>query len=294
MIRSPGAATSPRTGAADAGGAPRRQRCLVSALARLRAKSGCKPLLATSTSSLDLSHHPRHPSAPFLCSSWLPVCLFCSLLTMADQTPDSWEDDLSKQTESVSLNSNAQPQRSTFRPEAASFQPGAAPFVPGQPYQPYGGYPQYGQYGQQAYGGYPAYDQQAYAQYGAYAQQPGAYNQMYNAQYGAYNQNMGYQQSTSRNSNSHSSSSSNRDRLLPPLRNNQRLKQLSRRRLVRSLLPTPTLNPRPRCSRSAVKAPRPLPPPPRRRSCRLALPPPPPPKHPETPRALLQLRPAPR
>lgn len=194
MIRSPGAATSPRTGAADAGGAPRRQRCLVSALARLRAKSGCKPLLATSTSSLDLSHHPRHPSAPFLCSSWLPVCLFCSLLTMADQTPDSWEVDLSKQTENVSLNSNAQPQRSTFRPEAASFQPGAAPFVPGQPYQPYGGYPQYGQYGQQAYGGYPAYDQQAYAQYGAYAQQPGAYNQMYNAQYGAYNQNMGYQQ----------------------------------------------------------------------------------------------------
>ncbi|RWQ99775.1 putative translation release factor eRF3 [Paecilomyces variotii] len=108
---------------------------------------------------------------------------------MADQTPDSWEDELSKQTEGVSLNnaqSRPQPQAPTFRPGAASFQPGAASFTPGQQY--YGGYPQYGQ---QAYGGYPNYDQQqAYGQYGAYAQQPGGYNQGYN--YGGYN--AGYQQ----------------------------------------------------------------------------------------------------
>ncbi|KAJ9293351.1 hypothetical protein DTO271G3_7847 [Paecilomyces variotii] len=108
---------------------------------------------------------------------------------MADQTPDSWEDELSKQTEGVSLNnaqSRPQPQAPTFHPGAASFQPGAASFTPGQQY--YGGYPQYGQ---QAYGGYPNYDQQqAYGQYGAYAQQPGGYNQGYN--YGGYN--AGYQQ----------------------------------------------------------------------------------------------------
>lgn len=110
---------------------------------------------------------------------------------MADQTPDSWEDELSKQTEGVSLNnaqSRPQPQAQSFRPGAASFQPGAASFTPGQQY--YGGYPQYAQYGQQAYGGYPAYDQQAYGQYGAYAQQPGGYNQGYNT-YGGYN--AGYQ-----------------------------------------------------------------------------------------------------
>lgn len=182
------------TDAIDAAGAPRRQQTLLSQ--RLSA-SPCKIMLRaplhgdsrpTSISSTTAIPH-------CLCSSWLPACLFCSLLTMADRTPDSWEDELSKQTENVNLNNNAQPQRqSGFRPGAATFQPGAAAFVPGQPYQPYGGFPQYGQYGQQAYGGYPAYDQQAYAQYGAYAQQPGGYNQMYNAQYGAYNQNVGYQQ----------------------------------------------------------------------------------------------------
>ncbi|TPR04591.1 Galactose oxidase, central domain family protein [Aspergillus niger] len=111
---------------------------------------------------------------------------------MADQTPDSWEDELSRQTEGVRLNPNAQgrpqPQAPSFHPGAATFTPGAASFVPGQAYQPYGGgFPQYGQYGQQAYGGYP-YDQQqqAYAQYGAYAQQPGGFNnnQIYNQQYG--------------------------------------------------------------------------------------------------------------
>ncbi|GLB02517.1 translation termination factor GTPase eRF3 [Aspergillus tubingensis] len=115
---------------------------------------------------------------------------------MADQTPDSWEDELSRQTEGVRLNPNAQgrpqPQAPSFHPGAATFTPGAASFVPGQTYQPYGGgYPQYGQYGQQAYGGYP-YDQQqqAYAQYGAYSQQPGGFNnnQVYNQQYGGYQQ----------------------------------------------------------------------------------------------------------
>lgn len=113
---------------------------------------------------------------------------------MADQTPDNWEDELSKQTESVNLNgrSNLQAQAPAFNPGAASFQPGAPAFHPGQPYQQYGGYPQYAQYGQQGY--YPAYDQQGYGQYGAYAQQPGNYNQYYNAQYGGYNQGMGYQQ----------------------------------------------------------------------------------------------------
>lgn len=96
---------------------------------------------------------------------------------MADQTPDSWEDELSKQTEGVNLNPNArqprpQPQAPSFRPGAASFTPGAASFVPGQPY---GGFPQYAPYGQ-GYGGYPGFNQ-AYGQYG----------QPYNAQYGGYN-----------------------------------------------------------------------------------------------------------
>ncbi|RAH85924.1 hypothetical protein BO86DRAFT_385536 [Aspergillus japonicus CBS 114.51] len=111
---------------------------------------------------------------------------------MANQTPESWEDELSRQTEGVNLNSNGRrPQQqfnyqgSTFTPGAASFTPGAASFVPGQ--QSYGGYPQYGQqYGyqqqQQPYGQYGG-------QYGAYAQQPG-YNQYYNnqQQYGGYQQ----------------------------------------------------------------------------------------------------------
>ena len=127
---------------------------------------------------------------------------------MADQTPDSWEDDLSKQTADVNLN-NARAQQwqqyqnqvpsfrpgvpsfspgaASFSPGATSFTPGAAAFVPGQAYQPYGAFPQYAQYGQQAYSGYPSYNQQAYGSYGgAYAQQPGAYNQAYNAQYGGY------------------------------------------------------------------------------------------------------------
>lgn len=119
---------------------------------------------------------------------------------MADQTPDSWEDELSRQTEGVNLNTSAQqpsqapsfhPGAASFSPGAASFTPGAAAFVPGQPYQ-YGGFPQYGQY-QQGYGGYPAYDQQAFGQYGqyggAYTQNPGGYNQGYNAQYGGYRNN---------------------------------------------------------------------------------------------------------
>ncbi|KAL3475587.1 P-loop containing nucleoside triphosphate hydrolase protein [Aspergillus californicus] len=102
---------------------------------------------------------------------------------MANQTPDSWEDELSRQTEGVNLNNNAQSrpqaQAPSFHPAVASFQPGATAFVPGQQFQQYGGYPQYGQYGQQ-YGGYQNYDQQqGYNQYGAYAQQPGGYNQNY-------------------------------------------------------------------------------------------------------------------
>jgi len=104
---------------------------------------------------------------------------------MADQTPDSWEEELSRQTEGVNLNNRAQapafhPAAATFQPGAASFVPGAPAFVPGQAYQGYGGgYPQYPQYGQ--YGGYP---QQMYGQYGAgaYAQQPGAFNQGFNQQ----------------------------------------------------------------------------------------------------------------
>jgi peptide chain release factor subunit 3 len=110
---------------------------------------------------------------------------------MSNQTPESWEDELSRQTEGVNLNQGRpQGQMPTFTPGAASFQPGAASFtpgassfVPGQQYQQYGGY-QYAQYGQQQGYGYP--QQQAYGQYGAYNQQPGNYNQ-----YGAYNQQPG-------------------------------------------------------------------------------------------------------
>ena len=114
---------------------------------------------------------------------------------MADQTPDSWEDELSRQTEGVNLNnaqSRPQAQAPTFQPGAASFQPGATSFVPGQNFQPYGAFPQYAQYGQQGYG-YPQYDQQALGQYGAYGQQPG-YNQMYNQQYPGYNQQQQFAQ----------------------------------------------------------------------------------------------------
>jgi peptide chain release factor subunit 3 len=116
---------------------------------------------------------------------------------MANQTPDSWEDELSRQTEGVNLNaqSRPQPQAPSFHPGAASFQPGAAAFVPGQQFQPYGGYPQYGQYGQQGYGGYQGYDQQqVYGQYGAYGQQPGGFNQIYNQNYGNYQQQQQFSQ----------------------------------------------------------------------------------------------------
>ncbi|KAB8072221.1 P-loop containing nucleoside triphosphate hydrolase protein [Aspergillus leporis] len=108
---------------------------------------------------------------------------------MADQTPDSWEEELSRQTEGVNLN-RPQPQAPSFRPGVASFTPGAASFVPGQSFQGYGGYPQYGQ---QGYGGY-GQQQQAYGQYGAYAQQPGGYNQIYNQQYAGYQQPQQQQQ----------------------------------------------------------------------------------------------------
>ncbi|PYH91951.1 hypothetical protein BO71DRAFT_331023 [Aspergillus ellipticus CBS 707.79] len=117
---------------------------------------------------------------------------------MAEHTPESWEDELSRQTEGVQLNPNAQSrpqaQAPSFRPGVATFTPGAASFVPGQSFQQYGGYPQYGQ---QAYGGYPAYDQQqqAYGQYGAYAQQPGGYyNNQQQQQYGGYQQQQQFSQ----------------------------------------------------------------------------------------------------
>ncbi|KAE8354681.1 P-loop containing nucleoside triphosphate hydrolase protein [Aspergillus coremiiformis] len=122
---------------------------------------------------------------------------------MADHTPDSWEDELSRQTDGVNLNAQSRPQAQapSFRPGVASFQPGAASFVPGQSFQAYGGFPQYGQYPQQGYGGgyqQPG-QQQAYGQYGAYAQQPGGYNQIYNQPYGGYQppqQQSGTQQPT--------------------------------------------------------------------------------------------------
>ena len=98
---------------------------------------------------------------------------------MSNQTPESWEDELSRQAEGVNLNAQSRPQgqapsftpgAASFTPGAASFTPGASSFVPGQQYQQYAGYPQQGypQYGQQqAYGGY-----QQQQQYGAYNQQP--------------------------------------------------------------------------------------------------------------------------
>lgn len=112
---------------------------------------------------------------------------------MSNQTPESWEDELSRQAEGVNLNAQGHPQpqaptfqpgAASFQPGAASFQPGASSFVPGQQYQQYGGGYQYAQYGQQAYN----YPQQAYGQYGAYAQQPGGYNQYYNQTPGGFNQ----------------------------------------------------------------------------------------------------------
>ncbi|KAJ5717700.1 hypothetical protein N7488_003346 [Penicillium malachiteum] len=115
---------------------------------------------------------------------------------MSNQTPESWEDELSRQAEGVNLNGQGRPQAQapSFQPGAASFQPGvnsfipgAASFVPGQAYQQYGGGYGYGQYGQQqqqqqAYGYPQQQQQQAFGQYGAYAQQPGGYNQYYNQQ----------------------------------------------------------------------------------------------------------------
>jgi peptide chain release factor subunit 3 len=128
---------------------------------------------------------------------------------MSNQTPDSWEDELSRQAEGVNLNAQGRPQTqapsfqagaATFQPGAASFTPGASSFVPGQQYQQYGGGYQYNQYGQQAYG----YPQQSYGQYGAYGQQPGGqqpggqqpggYNQYYNQQPGGFQQQQQQQQ----------------------------------------------------------------------------------------------------
>ncbi|KAL4970717.1 translation termination factor GTPase eRF3 [Aspergillus stella-maris] len=111
---------------------------------------------------------------------------------MANQTPDSWEDELSRQTEGVNLNNaqgRPQAQAPSFHPGAATFQPGASSFVPGQQFQQYGGYPQYGQYGQQQYGGYPQY-----GQYGGYNQQPGGYNQIYGQNYAGYQQQQQFPQ----------------------------------------------------------------------------------------------------
>ncbi|PKY03284.1 hypothetical protein P168DRAFT_255499 [Aspergillus campestris IBT 28561] len=111
---------------------------------------------------------------------------------MAGNTPDSWEDELSKQAEGVNLNAQGrpQPQAPSFHPGASAFTPGAQAFVPGQSFQYGGGFPQYGQ---QAYGGgYPQYGQQYNNnQYGAYGQQP---NQTYNQQYGGYQQPQNPQQ----------------------------------------------------------------------------------------------------
>lgn len=118
---------------------------------------------------------------------------------MSNQTPESWEDELSRQAEGVNLNAQGHHQAPSFTPGAASFQPGAASFtpgassfVPGQQYQQYGGGYQYNQYGQQAYG----YPQQSYGQYGAYGQQPGGYNQnqYHNQQPGGFQQQQQQQQ----------------------------------------------------------------------------------------------------
>ncbi|KAL3460438.1 P-loop containing nucleoside triphosphate hydrolase protein [Aspergillus heterothallicus] len=95
---------------------------------------------------------------------------------MANQTPppDSWEDELSRQTDRVNLNPS-QAQAPSFHPGAATFQPGATSFVPGQSFYPQ--YPQYGGYGAQGqnYGGYP-YGQQGYPQYQNQYQQQQQYS----------------------------------------------------------------------------------------------------------------------
>lgn len=149
-----------------------------------------KPLRVRLSLNLDLFPPPLFSSLLFSFFS----CWFSS--SMAGQTPDSWEDELSQQTEGVNLNNaqpGRQPQAPSFHPGTASFQPGAASFVPGQSSQPYG-YPQYAQYGQQGFGGYPAYDQQAFGgQYGAYAQQPG-FNRTYNQQFAGYDQQQQFPQ----------------------------------------------------------------------------------------------------
>lgn len=83
---------------------------------------------------------------------------------------DSWEDDpaaqddnLSRQTQTLNLNTAAAP---TFRPGAASFTPSAPSFQPGQPYAPYA-YP-YGQYAGAGYGPYAQYAQIYGQQFGGY------------------------------------------------------------------------------------------------------------------------------
>ncbi|KAG9242392.1 P-loop containing nucleoside triphosphate hydrolase protein [Calycina marina] len=114
---------------------------------------------------------------------------------------DSWEEDpaaqddnLSRQTQQMNLNSRPQPQAASFTPGASTFIPGAQSFQPGQQYQQYGGgYDHYQQYGQGVYqaqgyggGGYSQYGgQQQYSQYG---QQQGGYNKQYSQQYPGYAQ----------------------------------------------------------------------------------------------------------
>ncbi|KAH6679406.1 P-loop containing nucleoside triphosphate hydrolase protein [Halenospora varia] len=116
---------------------------------------------------------------------------------------NSWEDDpaaqednnLSRQTQQMNLNNNAQQQGGSFRPGANSFQPGAQSFQPGQNFQQYGGYEQsqyqqyYNQQGGQGYA-YPQYG----GQQGGFNQYPqaGGYNAGYNQQ-GGYNQNYSQQ-----------------------------------------------------------------------------------------------------
>lgn len=106
---------------------------------------------------------------------------------------DSWEqeadDDLSKQTQNMSMNSN------TFRPGASSFQPGASSFTPGQTFQGYNGYQQqYSGYGQQQdYNQYQQYQQQGYSQYQQYQPPPPQQqsSRQNNGAFAAYNQTPG-------------------------------------------------------------------------------------------------------
>jgi peptide chain release factor subunit 3 len=118
---------------------------------------------------------------------------------------NSWEDDpaaqddnLSRQTQQMNINSTPQQGgqggAGSFRPGANSFQPGAQSFQPGQSFQQYGGgydqsgYQQgyYNQQGGQGGYGYPQYGQQQ----GGYQQYPqaGGYNAAYNQAPGGFNQ----------------------------------------------------------------------------------------------------------